>query len=216
MKVKYEANDGTLFDNEQACKAYETPEPFNVLVEPEYIYQVKMPYSEVCIHMKVVDKVMGVELLPDSRSVQLWEPIVKGDFIDWKQFSIPILASEAGLYFEPHDDEGATGHWYFTTRKSTEAFKRWRVFRNGKDFNVVIGGEEYSDGETWFDEKYLCRACATQCDIDNKPYQFADERYSLGIYAMKACDDCWGKAGYRKEGVEGFDPSYAGESYDSD
>lgn len=42
------------------------------------------------------------------------------------------------------------------------------------------------------------------------------ERYSLGIYAGLFCDVCWNVAGYRKEGPEGFDPLYAGETYKDD
>jgi hypothetical protein len=41
-------------------------------------------------------------------------------------------------------------------------------------------------------------------------------RYSLGLPAGRKCDDCWDKSGYRKEGREGFDPTYAGERYDDD
>ena len=41
-------------------------------------------------------------------------------------------------------------------------------------------------------------------------------RYSLGIYAGRYCDEHWASSGYRKEGREGFDPSYAGERYDDD
>lgn len=38
-------------------------------------------------------------------------------------------------------------------------------------------------------------------------------RYSLGIYAGRYCDPHWEETSYRKEGREGFDPAYAGETY---
>ena len=53
--------------------------------------------------------------------------------------------------------------------------------------------------------------CSLQ-DCDNE----AEPRYSLGIYAGRWCDEHWATAGYRKEGPEGFDPSYAGEHYEED
>lgn len=42
------------------------------------------------------------------------------------------------------------------------------------------------------------------------------ERYSLGIYAGRMCDECWDKSGYRKEGREGFNPLDAGEAYEAE
>jgi hypothetical protein len=44
----------------------------------------------------------------------------------------------------------------------------------------------------------------------------APQRFSLGLYAGKWCDDHWVTSGYRKEGPEGFDPLDAGESYDEE
>lgn len=41
----------------------------------------------------------------------------------------------------------------------------------------------------------------------------ASERYSLGVYAGRFCDECWELSGYRNEGESGFDPSDAGEHY---
>ncbi len=42
------------------------------------------------------------------------------------------------------------------------------------------------------------------------------DRYSLGLPAGRYCDVCWDASGYRKEGREGFDAAYAGESYEED
>ena len=44
----------------------------------------------------------------------------------------------------------------------------------------------------------------------------AEQRYSLGIYAGKWCNACWGTAPYHKEGPEGFSPDDAGESYEEE
>ena len=63
----------------------------------------------------------------------------------------------------------------------------------------------------WVSERYCCRRC-----LDEHRIEFADERYSLGIYAGKYCDRHWETSGYRKDGPEGFDPAYAGESYYED
>jgi len=46
--------------------------------------------------------------------------------------------------------------------------------------------------------------------------EFAEERFSLGIYAGRMCDTCWENSGYRKEGPSGFDPLDAGERYEDD
>jgi hypothetical protein len=42
------------------------------------------------------------------------------------------------------------------------------------------------------------------------------DRYSLGLPAGRYCGPCWDASGYRKEGREGFDPTYAGECYEED
>jgi hypothetical protein len=50
--------------------------------------------------------------------------------------------------------------------------------------------------------------------FDDCQEDFADERYSLGIYAGRWCDRHWASSGYRQEGPSGFDPADAGESYE--
>lgn len=44
----------------------------------------------------------------------------------------------------------------------------------------------------------------------------AEDRYSLGLYAMHACGACWRRSGYLDEAASSFDPLDAGESYDGD
>ena len=63
-------------------------------------------------------------------------------------------------------------------------------------------------------ERLACHC--DECWNDLKGPKWAEERYSLGIYAGKMCDAAWDKSGYRKEGPEGFDPDYAGERYEDD
>ena len=60
-----------------------------------------------------------------------------------------------------------------------------------------FGGEEFSDGECWFDERNVCNHCREQCEADGRPYRWADERNSFGCYAARYCDACWPMSGYR-------------------
>lgn len=55
-----------------------------------------------------------------------------------------------------------------------------------------------------------------RCNNHECKSQDVYERYSLGIYAGRWCDKHWATSGYRKEGREGFDPAYAGETYEPD
>lgn len=61
-----------------------------------------MPYSEVCVHMKIADKPMMVRILEDGYAAQLYN-------LDGTTFSFPIIYSEAGLY---RDTEGFYYHEY--------------------------------------------------------------------------------------------------------
>lgn len=69
------------------------------------------------------------------------------------------------------------------------------------------------DGTTC-DERNACH-CQT-CESHPRGPEFAEERYSLGIYAGRMCDDAWKRSGYRDEGAEGFDEADAGESYEAE
>lgn len=62
------------------------------------IIRVTLPYSEVCMHMKVAGQSRLVELLSDNAA-----QIYADDGV--KTFSFPVLPGEAGLY---RDDLG----WY--------------------------------------------------------------------------------------------------------
>jgi hypothetical protein len=63
---------------------------------------------------------------------------------------------------------------------------------------------------------WTCNKCRkTNADLSSNESPI-EERYSLGIFAGRWCDPCWEASGYRKEGREGFDPSYAGEHYDEE
>lgn len=53
-----------------------------------------MPYSEVCMHLRVAGTVMLGELLP-SRMVQLFT-------VDGVRVSFPVTSGEAGLYEDDH------------------------------------------------------------------------------------------------------------------
>ncbi|MGW3867286.1 hypothetical protein ACWEDZ_38390, partial [Streptomyces sp. NPDC005047] len=58
-----------------------------------------MPWSEVCVHMRVADKVMEVEVLPGG--AQLHQ--------DGRKFSSPITWGAAG-------SAGTTSRWPWTSR----------------------------------------------------------------------------------------------------
>lgn len=69
------------------------------------------------------------------------------------------------------------------------------------------------DGTTC-DERYACR-CRV-CESHPRGPAWADERYSMGIYAGRYCEEGWKQSGYRDVDASEFDPAYAGESYDAD
>ena len=52
-----------------------------------------MPYSEVCMHMRVSGKVMVAEMISE-RMVQLYK-------LDGEPFSFPISTGEAGIFTPP-------------------------------------------------------------------------------------------------------------------
>lgn len=72
------------------------------IVRPQvgHRYEKVMPYSEVCLHMRIAGQRMAFEIVPSSawgHSVQLY------DLRDGRPFSSPILTGEAGLF---EDSEG--------------------------------------------------------------------------------------------------------------
>ena len=73
------------------------------------------------------------------------------------------------------------------------------------------------DGD-WAIERNICQHCRDELEAARKPYRWAEEQYSFGIYAGRYCDDCWPKSGYR-DAVDPnarFDPADAGESLEAE
>jgi hypothetical protein len=63
-------------------------------IDPNQELVLELPYSEVCMHLRVAGTRMRARLLSDGM-VQLLDP-------DGHQFSFPITAGEAGLHYD-HD-----------------------------------------------------------------------------------------------------------------
>lgn len=59
--------------------------------KPGETHRITLPWSEVCLHMKVNDKTMSAKLAADGRTVQLFRD-------DNTPFSYPVLRGEAGIY----------------------------------------------------------------------------------------------------------------------
>ena len=61
-------------------------------VRPGDRVRIELPYSEVCMHMRVAGMVMGVRMTEGRYPMaQLMNP-------DGSEFSAPILTAEAGIY----------------------------------------------------------------------------------------------------------------------
>jgi hypothetical protein len=71
------------------------------LIQPNQEFTTELPYSEVCMHLRVAGTRMGARLQPNGM-VQLLGR-------DGREFSFPITAGEAGVY---HDDQAG---WYLET-----------------------------------------------------------------------------------------------------
>ena len=71
------------------------------LIHPNQETILELPYSEVCMHLRVAGTRMRARLQPNGM-VQLLDP-------DGRDFSFPITAAEAGLH---HDQDGwsSVGH----------------------------------------------------------------------------------------------------------
>lgn len=65
-----------------------------------------MPYSEVCIHMRIAGKIMGFKIVSKT-SVQLFDS-------EGKVFSFPIGTGEAGFF------NGIDGSFYYYLPKLEE------------------------------------------------------------------------------------------------
>lgn len=60
-------------------------------IAPGERVEVRLPWSEVCMHMRVAGEVMFAELTEDGQGIQLYD--AEGD-----QFSFPITLGEAGFH----------------------------------------------------------------------------------------------------------------------
>ena len=64
-------------------------------LKPGQHVSIRLPWSEVCMHMRVADTVMDVELTEGPYPMaQLWK--------DGRRFSFPVTCGEAGIYRQ-HD-----------------------------------------------------------------------------------------------------------------
>ena len=59
------------------------------------------------------------------------------------------------------------------------------------------GDTEYFDGTYWMADRDTCHHCEEECEANNKPYAWADQQFSFGVYAGIYCEACWKKSGYR-------------------
>jgi hypothetical protein len=64
------------------------------LIRPTEEFTTDLPFSEVCLHLRVAGTRMRARLEP-NQMVQLLHP-------DGSQFSFPITAAEAGLHLDSH------------------------------------------------------------------------------------------------------------------
>lgn len=65
----------------------------------------------------------------------------------------------------------------------------------------------------WYEARWLCQRC-----LDAGRVEWADQRYSFGVYAGKYCDEHWRTSGYRDatDSSAEFSEEDAGERMDAD
>ena len=83
-------------DDEDTCEGVKT------YLDPLDDFTITLPWSEVCMHMKVADKTMLGSLTEDGTMVQLWTD-------EGEKFSAPITPTEAGLFY----DSVRGQHYYY-------------------------------------------------------------------------------------------------------
>jgi len=76
-----------------------------VYVEVGDAIRLRLPYSEVCMHMRVAGKPMNIQIVEEGGS-----PAAQLLNDDGSRFSSPILLGEAGIFTDGH------GHHYVPTR----------------------------------------------------------------------------------------------------
>lgn len=75
--------------------------PKRVVLRPGDTVEKVLPYSEVCMHLRVAGKRLKVRLGLNGRTAQIYDA-------DGKPYSFPVLAGEAGL----HDNYDGTFYCY--------------------------------------------------------------------------------------------------------
>lgn len=80
-------------------------------IEANTIYEHELPYSEVCMHMRVAGRRMGVKW-DGKLMAQLYKlesfgisPATNHEIKNWVPFSAPVTTGEAGIF------EDADGHY---------------------------------------------------------------------------------------------------------
>ena len=84
----------------------------------------RMPFSEVCMHMKVADQYLDFEVVRSRHTlmVQLYLLPENGEDRFLWPFSMPITTGEAGLYdAEAHGMETDKPHYYYPHELRDEA-----------------------------------------------------------------------------------------------
>lgn len=62
-----------------------------------------MPYSEVCMYMRIAGQRRVCELVGDRPMVQVFDEVAEiRDGVELRPFSAPILTGEAGLFWDEH------------------------------------------------------------------------------------------------------------------
>jgi hypothetical protein len=59
--------------------------------KPDWVVDIELPYSEVCMHMKVAGKIADIELLPNNMA-QI--------YFGAEKFSMPVTRGEAGVPYD--------------------------------------------------------------------------------------------------------------------
>lgn len=93
-----------------------------------------------------------------------------------------------------------------TARQAGRAIRKWIAGNTAYDHYPQTnqfqrtndnGDTEYSDGACWFSERNCCQHCLEDREAAGKPFKWAEEQYSFGIYAGRYCNDCWRLSGFR-------------------
>jgi hypothetical protein len=73
-----------------------TPSNYPVRLAPGDTVRVELPYSEVCLHMKIAGAVHDVELLRGGSGLGMAQVLDH----DGRPYSFPITQGEAGIYMD--------------------------------------------------------------------------------------------------------------------